>query len=301
MTASIATASNSLAAGPLLAAFATDAFADDGLEMEEVPFSGSSTNVVAAVLAGETDFGFLGATAAVNAGAELVIVGRQTFGLQTLVLRTDVIEEHGIAPDAPIEERVEALRGLTIATSPPGSANNAFLVGILERFGLDPEADLQVIPSELSAIVAGLQSGLYDGGFWSTGVLEPTIADGTAQQWLSLPQGDVEDYDQFFQAIVVAAEDTVANNPELADRFVASISAAGTAIEEMPDETREAVQARYFEEFEDDVFRLAWEATVPPCQGPMKTSSTQRCKAHSEYLWPRRAFDPDARRRKETP
>lgn len=264
--AKVATASNSMAAGPLLTAIALDTFSDNGIAVEEVPFSGSSTNVVAAVMSGETEFGFLGATAAMNAIAEggpIVMVGGVTKGMQELGLRPDVIAELGIDASAPIEERVEALRGLTIATSAPGSANNAFLNGILERFGLDPESDVSIVPSEPAAIVAGISDGLYDGGFWSIGVLQQNFADGSAEPWISVPDGDVEGYDEFFQAIMITNESIAADDPELVESFIASMRDAGAVIEEDSERAKQAVNERFFSELEDDIFDLTWKAAVP--------------------------------------
>lgn len=264
--AKVATASNSMAAGPLLTALALDTFSDHGIAIEEVPFSGSSTNVVAAVMSGETEFGFLGATAAMNAIAEggpIVMIGGVTKGMQELGLRPDVIEELGVDASAPIEERVEALRGLTIATSAPGSANNAFLTGILQRFGLDPESDVTIVPSEPAAIVAGIRDGLYDGGFWSIGVLQQNFADGSAEPWISVPDGDVEGYDEFFQAVMITSESTVTEDPELVESFIAAMRDAGDVIEQESDRAKDAVNDRFFSELDADVFELTWQAAVP--------------------------------------
>jgi NitT/TauT family transport system substrate-binding protein len=264
--AKVATASNSMAAGPLLTALALDTFSEHGIAIEEVPFSGSSTNVVAAVMSGETEFGFLGATAAMNAIAEggpIVMIGGVTKGMQELGLRPEVIEQLGVDASAPIEDRVEALRGLTIATSAPGSANNAFLTGILQRFGLDPESDVSIVPSEPAAIVAGIRDGLYDGGFWSIGVLQQNFADGSAEPWISVPDGDVEGYDQFFQAVMITNETVAAEDPELVESFIAAMRDAGDVIEQDPDRSKNAVNEQFFPELEQGIFDLTWQAAVP--------------------------------------
>ena len=265
--ASIAMASTSLAAGPLLAALALDTFSDSGLSLEQTQASGSSTNVVAAVLSGDTEFGFVGGTTAVDAineGAPIKVIGGVTYGLQQLALRPEVADRLApVTAESPIADRVNALKGLKIATSAAGSTNNAYLLGILESQGVNPERDVTVVPSEPSAIVAGLRDGLYDGALWSVGVLEPNLSDGSAELWIDIPSGDLPDFKNAYQAVLITSEQTLQEQPGLVKSFLEGARAGSEAVENDAAAAETAVQNEFFPKLDPAAFELAWESANP--------------------------------------
>lgn len=262
----VASATSSLSAGPMLAALSLDTFADNGLEAEYTDFAGSSPNTVAALASGEADIGLVGAATgwdAIQEGAPLVIVAGIAGNTSELAVRSDVAERLGISEDDPIEDRVEAMEGLTIATAQTGSANFQMIRSLLTLYGLDPDTDVTILPSEPTAIVAGLQNDAFDAAFYGTGVMQQNYADGSAVPMISLPRGDVPELDNIVFAFALARADTVAEDPELIEAFVQSLRDAGTAIEEQDAETRDAVKAEWFPDLPQDVFDLSWETVRP--------------------------------------
>lgn len=263
---SIASATSSLSAGPVLAAMSLDTFADNNLDYEYTDFAGSSPNTVAAVASGEADIGLVGAATgwdAIQEGSPLVLIAAITGNSSELALRTDVAERLDISDEDPIEDRVEALRGLTIATAQTGSANFQMVRSLMTLYGLDPDNDVTIVPSEPTAIIAGLQNDAFDGAFYGIGVLQQNYADGSAIPLINLPRGDVPELDGIVFAFALARADTLAEEPELIESFVASVRDAGTAIEEQPDETRAAVKEEWFPDLPEDVFDLSWEQVQP--------------------------------------
>ena len=260
---SLATSSNSMTAGPVLAALSLDTFADNGIEMEEVAMGGSSPQALAALLSGETQFAFFGGTSAFDAraeGAPIVVLGPTATSLLNLGLSTaaaETLADQGVTPDSSVEERVQALEGLTIATSPPGSLSFELLVTILEIHGVAEDA-LQIVPSEPGAMVAGINEGLYDGVFWPVGVLEQAYADGDAQLWISVPRGDVPELPDFMQGVVATTESFIAESPELVDAFRQSIIDANTAVQEQETAAQDAVKAYAFDAVDQSVFEEQW-------------------------------------------
>lgn len=259
-----ATSSHSMTAGPVLAALSLDTFSDNALDVEEVAMNGSSSQALAALLSGDTQFAFLGGTSAFDAraeGAPVVVLGPTATSLLTMALSTDTIDvltEDGVTPDSSIEERVDALRGLTIATSPPGSLSHTLLLTMLEQYGV-AESDLQIVPSDPGAMVAGIKEGLYDGVFWPVGVMEQAYADGDAGLWISFPAGDVPPIPNYMQGVVVTTEDVVSQSPEVVDAFRQSIIDANTMITGDEEETaKEAVKAFAFDAVDQPVFDEQW-------------------------------------------
>lgn len=256
-------ASTSLAAGPLLVALAQDTFSDSGIKLEHTQASGSSTNVVAAVLSGDTEFGFVGGTTAVDAikeGAPIKVIGGVTYGLQQLALRPEVADRLApVTAESPIADRVKALKGLKIATSEAGSTNNAYLQGILRSQGLDPERDVTIVPSEPSAIVAGLRDGLYDGALWSVGVLEPNLSDESAELWIDVPGGDLPDFKNAYQALIITSDQTLKQQPDLVQSFLEGARAGSAAVEDDPEAAETSVQKEFFPELDPAAFDIAWK------------------------------------------
>ena len=86
-----------------------------GIAVEQQAVGTSSTIVVDAVLSGHADFGSPGtadALQAIRQGANLRIIAAVVNNLQVMVIRDDVAQRLGVSPDAPIADRVRALKGL---------------------------------------------------------------------------------------------------------------------------------------------------------------------------------------------
>jgi NitT/TauT family transport system substrate-binding protein len=262
----IASATSSLSAGPMLAAISLDTFAGNDLDITYTDFAGSSPNTIAALSSGDADIALVGAATgwdAIQEGAPLTIVAAITGNTSELGMRTDVAERLGVTEDDPIEDRVAALKGLTIATAQTGSANYQMIRSLVTLYGLDPDTDVTIVPSEPTAIVAGLQNKAIDAAFYGTGVVEQNYADGSAVPMINLPRGDVPELNDIVFAFAMARDETVKDEPELLESFVQSLRDAGTQIEQKDDEVREAVKKDYFPDLPEDVFKLSWEQVSP--------------------------------------
>ena len=265
-TVNIASATSSLSAGIPLAALSLQTFADHDLKPKYTDFAGSSPNTVAAVASGSADVGLVGAATgwdAMQEGAPLKLVAAIAGNTSELAMRTDVAERLGTTEEDPIEDRVAALEGLKIATAETGSANNQMLRSILTLYGMDPDQDVTIVPSEPTAIVAGLKNKAFDAAFYGIGVMQQNYADGSAMQLINLPRGDVPELSEIVFAFVLARSDTVAENPELIDDFINSLRDAGMAIKDDGDATKIAVKERWFPDLEDTVFDLSWDQVKP--------------------------------------
>lgn len=259
----IANSGLAFAVGPVLAAFALDTFQDYGLDAEEIPFHGNSVNVVSAVVSGEADFGSLGISAAIsaiNAGADITILGALTRNSYQLGLRPDVIESLDVAHTAPVEDRILALRGLTIATAPVGSLNHTLTRALVSLVGLDPEADLTIVPTDQAALIAGVRQGLYDGGGWQTGVIEANFADGSALPWISIPSDQIGSFGSFLSGATITSVSMVENNPELVDRFVAAINEVSRIADDDEQRVMDALYTEWYAELDRKIFDLMWRS-----------------------------------------
>jgi len=259
---SMATASRSFTGMPLQVAVFLDTFGSQGLEMEEFLIDGGTAPVVAAVLAREVDFGFIGASAALDArleGAPVKVIAQAGASIQRLVLTkatADALAAQGVTPASPLADRIAALDGLTIGGAGTGSTSNALLAGLAKANGITVE----IIPGNSTSTVAGMREGLYDGGYWPIGVMESLIAEDLAVLWIDAT--DNPSQAAFYGAFVIVRDDFAAANPEAIRRFHLALEEAFDAIENEPDRAKKAFKDGAFDATSQEVFDIMWDSRV---------------------------------------
>ncbi|WP_327151070.1 ABC transporter substrate-binding protein [Nocardia sp. NBC_01329] len=241
-----------------------DAGKAHGLDVTYQGTGTSSSNMVAAVLSGDADFAFPAATTAIDSiqeGGDLVIVASALRYASILGLRNDVSERTGVSAESPVLERIKALEGLKIATSPEGSGNNTMLRKIVADGGLDPDKDVEIIGvQDPSAIVGGVKQGRFDGGFYGAGVIEANIASGEAQMWLSTARGDVDELlGHQIGMVMVTSKKTLANKPDLVRAMFDTVVDVEKSIANDPGAAGTLLRQNWFPDLDGKVFDLAWE------------------------------------------
>lgn len=269
-TVRIAEAGQAMAQAPFLAAMAMDVFAEHDLAVESVGVFGNSSDPINAMSSGSADVASPGATSAldaVDAGAPLQTIAATTFGTQTVVLANDTVaaieQSSGVTPDSSPEDKLRALRGLTIATPGAGSSNDLTIRAWLRDIGVDGDSDLSLVPSAPPAMISGMQNGLYDG---VTRTIDPIAADavqrGVGTIWLQ--QSELPEWSAQIGAMYIVTERFVKANPEVAQRFSDAMaeSAAMMADPDRKAEVGHAVRDRYFAETDEAAFDLMWDTVT---------------------------------------
>ena len=76
----------------------------------------------------------------------------------------EALAEQGVTPDSPVEERVQALTGMSIGASPAGSTGDSYVRAMLTEYGVDPDTDVTLVPNnDGTAQVAAARAGRIDG------------------------------------------------------------------------------------------------------------------------------------------
>jgi NitT/TauT family transport system substrate-binding protein len=234
-----------------------------GIDLESTTISGAgSTNQVAALLSGDLDVAIGGTNTVIDAiaeGADLKVVGGISPLNFSVVLNKKVADGLGVSVDASTEEKIQALKGLKIAASPPGSTGNSVLRTILEDAGLNPDRDVSVVPiTDLGAIPAGINRGTYDASFVAVGAGEVSVASGDGVLWLSIPRGDFEVLNNFIGVVSFTSTKYAEENPELVEAAHKSFEAAQEMTSENPDEVAKILKDTIFAELDQAVFDEAW-------------------------------------------
>lgn len=165
-----------------------------GIKVEFVDFKGNSPNCMAALIGGSVDFcqtGIASGHYAIAEGADLKSFSMMGGQVGEIVVNKAAADKAGIKLDAPVSERLAALKGMQIVGSGPGTPNYMLLNAMMGEAGLTIN-DLQFRTLvDIAAMNEGIRNGAIDGAFWSVGGLAPVQADGAAVQVLSLARGDI--------------------------------------------------------------------------------------------------------------
>jgi NitT/TauT family transport system substrate-binding protein len=82
-----------------------------------------------------------------------------TFGLAVNNDTAKQLAAKGVTPSSPIEQRVQALKGLQIAASPQGSTGLKYTRIMLSTYGVDPDKDVTIVPNADNAAQVAATGG----------------------------------------------------------------------------------------------------------------------------------------------
>jgi NitT/TauT family transport system substrate-binding protein len=234
----------------------------NGLAVEVAQSGGSSSLQIDAVLAGSAVFGHPGTATALQAireGADLQIIGSIANNQISAVIGNEALKKAGVAPDAPIADRIKALKGMTIGTNPVGATYYQMLRVYLQQYGLDPDKDVRLVGvTDSSALITGIEQGRFDAIVSASGIVEQAVSLNAGQLWFSGARGDIPGGETSVVCVIVARSDTVQNDPELVDAYRAAMSEALQAVREDRAETGRILREQYFSKMDAKVWEQVW-------------------------------------------
>lgn len=253
---------------PFLVARGQDCYADNNLEVEWVTGPTNAQQATQAMEQGEADVLAVGTTgflSALAADRDIVAFGAGAKGdTSLLVLRNEVVDrlaEDGVTPDSPLEERMEALRGLTIGANTAGGPVFLATEDALREFGLEGEVTLQALDGP-PAMVGALQAGQIDGFVYSPPpVIQPVVTD-VGQIWIDGPSGDVDVWQRGYYWVYVTKPSFAEEQPEVLQTIIDCVTEASDLLTSDPDAAAEAAR-EFFPSLEDDVYRESFDALIP--------------------------------------
>jgi NitT/TauT family transport system substrate-binding protein len=264
-TLKIATASTSVAHGPLtMAVVAPEIFGKHNLKIEVSDLRGNSANCIVALISGAADLCQVGTTTGTDAiaeGANLKAVAILTGPINELILSSKAVAKTGVKPDAPLADRIRALKGMRLTTSAPGTAHYTTLMETLKLVGLQP-GDIQFRTlGDVPAMIQSIKNDQIDGSLWTIGSLGGLITDGSGVRWISMARGDVTQFKPLPYVTVYARGDWVEKNPGLVDRVNKAYADSIARLKSDPANSSKLIKARYFPDLDqalwDDGFSQA--------------------------------------------
>mgnify|MGYP005844255349 FL=1 len=248
---------------PIDYAKAAGYFDEEGLEVQQIATRGGGPDLTA-LISGDVQFNAAAGTyqiGAINAGRDIVNVynfyNRNLIGL---VLSGEAAEKTGVAADAPLEQRLAALKGMNIGMTRPGSLTDKQVRHLLSLGGLtDQDAQIVAIggpPNLLSALSQGAIAGFA--------ISVPHYQIAAQRQggviWVDNTKGDDPSIDPFMMESILATREYVQANPEVVRKMVKAIARAVARINDStPEEVRVVVQGA-FPKVEPEVMLIGIEA-----------------------------------------
>lgn len=245
--------STSLTSVPFLAAVVCGFFQAYGVTLPEpFPlFQGGSTKVVKALMSGSGDFATTGAAPlldAINAGAPVQIISQMETQVTKLVLNKRTVDrlakELHVTPDSPLEERVKALKGLKISTTPAGNQFYIVLQMLLDHFGMSAK-DLVLLPALTSTVAQGVVAEQVDGAFWGAGALYQVIANGGAE-WINLMRDKLPGVSDFPMTYIFTTTDIVEKEPKLVHAVVQATRDAVRFTLDHPNQSLDKIRTKWY-------------------------------------------------------
>ena len=179
-----------------------------------------------------------------------------------LMLRTDVAQRLGITAASPIEQRIKALKGLTIATNGTGSANDYLLRRLATDAGMKPDTDMTIAPMGAGlTILAALDQKRID-GFVTTPPSNVIAAQGhAATQLIDFAAGDYRPIAGIIYIGLAASESWLQQNPQLAARTIRALGRALALMHDDPAAAKAAVRS-FFPGTEQALFDASWDSQL---------------------------------------
>jgi ABC-type nitrate/sulfonate/bicarbonate transport system substrate-binding protein len=215
-----------------------------GVRMKTVQISG--IGAMNSVISGSTDFTQSSGSAILRAAAHgqrlLAIV--ETIGAPSVqvVLRKDLAV--GFDPKAPLEKRVQALRGKTIAVDAINSVIHAYVRFLAKRGGFDAE-EIRIAVLQPPNMLAALKAKQIDGFAMAPPWVQKPVLDGDAVMVASGPDGDPPDLHPFTNTVVATKPDTCAKRPALCAGVGATFRQAVGIMLDHPAEALAHIKTRF--------------------------------------------------------
>jgi ABC-type nitrate/sulfonate/bicarbonate transport system substrate-binding protein len=232
----IAVSSTTLVYGGLRMALGAGLYEKNGIDLR-VTVMDSGNAALAAVLGGSVAFASAGpgeVLAARMHGRDIVVVVNFYRGLlASLMLTKAAVAKTGVAPNAPIEQRLRAVDGLTIALPSPTSSVLTPYKAAAEGVGAKMKYAYMTQP----ATVAALQTGAVDGGLLVPPFSIAARANGSGVIWISGPRNELPaDVSPTSSVCAQTTSDYAKANPAIIAGMRQTAKDLGVFLRERPEE-----------------------------------------------------------------
>ncbi|PDT16806.1 nitrate ABC transporter substrate-binding protein [Rhizobium sp. J15] len=247
---------------PLYVARGMGYLEEEKIKPEVIVFKGGAP-ALTAVIGGDAQVQIGDPTGAITArekGAPIKIFGgvMQQFA-SNIVITKEAAEKVGLKETSTIEERLAMLKGLRIAITSPGSTSDKLLRHLATAAKIDADRDLTLVPlGTAGPMLAAFSQGRIDGFSLSSPTSDIAIKDYSGVMLLDLAKGQYKPFAGFPNITLIAREDWLQKNPDVATGVVRAIGRALALIKNDPEKAMEAAK-QFYSKTDPEIYRLAFE------------------------------------------
>lgn len=271
---------------PVYIARAKGFFEQEGITADVVVYKGGAA-ALSGVISGSSDVYIgvpaIGMKAIAQGQAVKMFASVMTEYASNIVIRGDVAKKLGLTDKSSVEQRIAALKGLTIGITGPGSAPDLLLRHIAKTMKWDPERDFTMVPlGGGPGMIAAFSQKRIDGYCLSSPTSTTGLLKYDGYQLLNLSAGEYGPLKGFLYITLIAKDAWLAGNADRSTRIVRALWRGQKLLKEDPASAKEAVRS-FFKETETAIFDAAWDEnlTAFPATPHIKAESI---KANLDFI-----------------
>lgn len=262
---------------PVYLAKARGYFADEGLDVEMIVTNGGGPDIKA-LIARDVDFTYTpgdGVVLAYAAGQRTIIV-MNAFRRVIInwAMRKDVASARGVTETTPFDQKIKALKGLTVGATQPAALTANLAKFVIRKAGYIPQQDVNVIPIGAGPTwLAALENHKVDVALTATPVPETAIARGYAMMFINNSKGEDPSIPEFLMECLITRPDVMQKNSDLVTRMVrALVQANKWALGGTPEQVADALHS-FLGPTPPDVLMAGVKASIPALNPDGRTST----------------------------
>lgn len=188
-----------------------------------------------------------------------IIAGTVNKYASNIVIDAAILSERGVDESSPVEEKIEAMRGLRLGTTGPGAAPDNLFRFLFAKVGIDPDQDVQLVSVQGggAGMLAGIERGVLDGFCLSSPTSDVAVQNFGAAYLFNMATNPPEELTNYLYITAQVTEDMISERREMLLNYCKGVALALKAIHEQPD-VFEAWAREWFDGLEPEIFEQAF-------------------------------------------
>jgi NitT/TauT family transport system substrate-binding protein len=180
-----------------------------------------------------------------------------------IIISKKVAQQKGITANSTVQQKVQALKGLTIGITQPGSVTDQVLGWLLNRYGIDPKHDVQIVSlgGNTTSAVAGLEHGRVDALIYPAPVPEVLYNSGSAQLLINFAGQEVQPPPGYMLGLMASPKYIRDNRTAVHDVYNA-VAKAEAFMHSNPTKAESDLHT-FFSSVNTNVFNKAYQDSLP--------------------------------------
>lgn len=252
-----------------LSAQALGYFGEKGLEIDLVRAGGGARSL-AAVAGGDAHFNVGAPASAFRARAQgsdvMMIAPAVVQYVDNITMSGDWARKNNITAQSSYQDRLRALRGMTLAVSSVGGGADQLVRFLCKQAGINPDRDMTItaIPDGQN-MMAAMSRGRIDGFVIPPPTGEDAVLNHGAQPLIWAGRGEVPQLQGFVYIGVIARESWLNRNRDIAVRFLRAQQQAMDTVHHAEGgiRARDAVRNGWHQRVDKALFDQVWANALP--------------------------------------